>query len=174
MNMENEILIRTVNIGDAQAICSIYNYYVINTAVTFETNEVPVNEMRGRIEEVLDNGLPYFVAVVDNKIVGYCYIHRWNGRCAYSSTKELSIYLDKNMRHKGIGRQLFEYLLSHIDYKTTHVLISGICIPNEASVCLHEKFGFKKISHMKEIGRKFDEWRDVGHWELILSSIDRS
>ena len=168
--MENQIEIRTANIDDAQAICNIYNYYVINTAITFETNMVSVNEMQERIKEVINSELPYFVAITNNKVVGYCYLHRWNGRCAYSSTKEISIYLDKDMRQKGLGKLLFEYLLKNIDYSKTHVLISGICIPNEASIRLHEYFGFKKISHMKEIGRKFDEWRDVGHWELILPS----
>jgi phosphinothricin acetyltransferase len=76
--------------------------------------------------------------------------------------------LDKDERGKGYGTQLFEHLLNHIDKSKTHVLIAGICIPNEVSVNLHEKFGFKKISHMKEIGRKFDQWRDVGHWQLIF------
>jgi len=168
------MIIRNATANDAHAICNIYNYYVLNTAITFETTAVSVEEMQRRIQEVLNNRLPYFIAEIDHNVLGYCYLHRWNNRCAYSSTKEVSIYLDKDVRRQGIGEQLFGHLLKNINlYDQTHVLISGICIPNEASVHLHEKFGFKQISHMREIGRKFDEWHDVGHWELILSHPKR-
>ena len=159
---------RKATVQDADDICSIYNCYVLNTAITFETETVSVNEMQSRIQSVLDCGLPYYVAVEDDHVIGYCYLHQWNNRCAYSSTKEVSIYLDKDARHQGLGTKLFEQTLRNIDHKNIHVLISGICLPNESSVRLHEKFGFKQTSLMKEIGRKFDEWRNVGHWQLIF------
>ncbi len=38
----------------------------------------------------------------------------------------------------------------------------------KASQKLHEKFGFKKVAHFKEIGFKFNKHIDVGYWELIL------
>ena len=89
-------------------------------------------------------------------------------RCAYSSTKEVTVYLDKEYVGKGLGSLLYEHMLQQIDPEQTHVLIAGICIPNDGSVRLHEKFGFVQVSTMKEVGRKFDEWRDVGHWMLTL------
>jgi L-amino acid N-acyltransferase YncA len=166
MTLMNEI--RKATIDDAIEICNIYNYYVLNTAITFETKAVSLNVMQSRIQGILDCSLPYYVAVEDNHVIGYCYLHPWNNRCSYSSTKEVSIYLDKNVRRQGLGTKLFEHILKNVDHKNIHVLISGICLPNESSVCLHEKFGFKQVSLMKEIGRKFDEWRDVGHWQLIF------
>lgn len=166
--METTNEIRQATTADAQEICSIYNYYVLNTAITFETEPVSVEEMRSRIQEVLGSGLPYYVAVSDHHITGYCYLHQWNNRCAYSSTKEVSVYLDKNVRRQGIGTKLLKEILENINPENIHVLISGICLPNEGSVRLHEKFGFRQVSLMKEIGRKFNEWRDVGHWQLVL------
>ena len=56
---------RKATVQDADDICSIYNYYVLNTAITFETETVSVNEMQSRIQSVLDCGLPYYVAVED-------------------------------------------------------------------------------------------------------------
>lgn len=160
--------IRKATLADAQAICHIYNYYVENTAVTFETVPVPEDEMKQRIAEFLDAGFPYYVGEIEGKVIGYCYGHRWNNRCAYASTQEVTIYLDKDQAGKGLGSILYDHLLKQIDRKTVHALIAGICIPNEGSVRLHEKFGFKQASHMKEIGRKFNQWRDVGHWQLIF------
>jgi len=160
--------IRKITLEDIDRICEIYNYYVENTAVSFETTSVSVAEMTQRINDVIESGFPYYVGVVDNEIVGYCYLHKWNGRCAYSSTNEVTIYLDKEQKGKGFGTLLFEHLLSNIDRNNTHAILAGICIPNDSSVKLHEKFGFKQVSHMKQIGWKFNQWRDVGHWELLF------
>ena len=113
--METINEIRQATTADAQEICSIYNYYVLNTAITFETEPVSVEEMRSRIQEVLGSGLPYYVAVSDHHITGYCYLHQWNNRCAYSSTKEVSVYLDKNVRRQGIGTKLLKEILKNIN-----------------------------------------------------------
>lgn len=163
--------IRKVTLEDAQGICDIYNYYVENTSITFETAAVSENEMKQHISVFLDEGFPYFVGEINRKIAGYCYLHNWNNRCAYSSTKEVTIYLDKDQKGKGLGTILFQHLFKEIYKDNIHALIAGICIPNESSVRLHEKFGFKQASHMKEIGWKFDQWRDVGYWQLVINQI---
>ena len=161
--------IRKATLDDADAICNIYNYYIENTAVSFETETVSEIEMKRRMNEVIDAGYLFYVGEIKEKIIGYDYANRWHNRCAYKSTAEVSIYLDKNETGKGYGTQLFEHLLTQIDKNKIHTLIAGICIPNESSVRLHEKFGFKQVSNMKEVGRKFDKWHDIGHWQLIFN-----
>ena len=160
--------IRKAILDDAGIICNIYNYYIKNTTATFETEPILEIEMRKRMEDVFDTGFAFFVGEINGKIIGYYYTHRWNNRAAYATTVEESIYLDKYETGKGYGSQLFEHMLNNIDKSKIHVLIGGICIPNESSVKLHEKFGFKQISHMKEIGWKYGQWRDVGHWQIIF------
>ena len=162
--------IRKATPDDARGICEIYNYYIENTVVTFETEPVSEEEMSARISEIIDLDLPYYVGEVEEHIVGFCYIHQWNSKCAYSSTKEITIYLDKNHTGEKLGAMLYDHLFRHIDKERVHVLIAGICIPNEGSVKLHESFGFKQVSHMKDIGKKFNQWLDVGHWQIILDS----
>jgi phosphinothricin acetyltransferase len=161
--------IRKATLEDAYTICRIYNYYIENTTVTFETLPISESEMQKRMEEIINTGYAFYVGEISKKIIGYYYTHHWNNRFAYATTVEESIYLDRNETGKGYGTQLFEHLLHQIDKSKFHVLIAGICIPNESSVKLHEKFGFKQMSHMKEIGRKFDQWQDVGHWQLIFN-----
>ena len=160
--------IRKATLDDAGDICNIYNYYIENTAISFETEPVSEIEMRQRINEVVNAGYPFYVGEKDGNVIGYYYTHPFHNRFAYKSTAEVSIYLDKNETGKGYGTQLFEHLLTQIDKSTIHTLIAGICIPNESSVRLHEKFGFIQVSNMKEVGRKFDRWHDVGHWQLIF------
>lgn len=55
--------IRKVKLEDARRICEIYNYYIENTAVTFETAPVSVEEMKGRISEIIDSGFSYYVVI---------------------------------------------------------------------------------------------------------------
>ena len=163
------VYIRKATFDDACAICNIYNYYIENTAITFETAPISEIEAKRRISDTTNSGHLFYVGEIDGRIIGFYNTHLWNSRCAYSATVEDSIYLDKDEMGKGYGTQLFAHLLKQIDKNTTHVLIAGICIPNESSVGLHEKFGFKQISHMKEVGRKFGQWQDVGHWQLIFN-----
>lgn len=166
------MIIRKATLNDAKDICGIYNYYVENTAITFEAAAVSVSEMKHRIGAIIDEGYPYYVAEVNGKFAGYCYRNNWNNRCACSSTKEVTIYLNKEQTGKGLGTILYQHLFKEIYNKgDAHTLIAGICIPNESSVRLHEKFGFKQVSQMKEIGWKFGQWCDVGHWQLIIDRI---
>ena len=162
--------IRKVTVEDAADICEIYNYYIENTAITFETEPVSVEAMEQKIRKLTAAGFPYYVATVDHRIAGYYYLSEWNYRSAYSMTLEVTIYLHPDQTGKGFGSLLFAHLLQHLDRKKIHALIAGIYIPNDESVRLHEKFGFKQVSFMKEIGWKFGQWRDVGHWQLLFPS----
>jgi thioredoxin type arsenate reductase len=75
------------------------------------------------------------------------------------------------VKGKGIGTVLYQQLFKEMYTGGIHALIAGICLPNESSVHLHEKFGFRQVSNMKEIGWKFGQWQDVGHWQLVINEI---
>jgi phosphinothricin acetyltransferase len=63
---------------------------------------------------------------------------------------------------------LYPALIAELRARSFHALLGGIALPNEGSVALHEKFGFEKVAHLKQVGWKFSKWIDVGYWELIL------
>lgn len=160
-------MIRPVLISDAQSICDIYNEYVRNSTITFEEIPVTLDEMKSRIQAATQN-FPWLVYEVDGKVVGYTYGRRWRERTAYRNSVETGIYLDPKFVGRGIGAELKKELLRILKEKSFHAVISGIALPNPASVALNEKFGFRKVAHFKEVGLKFDQWIDVGYWELIL------
>lgn len=159
-------MIRPVNpAADATAICEIYNYYITDTAITFETVPLTPNTMRKRIEELTAH-FPYLVCEQDGKIVGYCYAGMWRNRAAYDRTVETTVYLDKHWTGKGIGCQLYQELLRQLKTADFHVAVAGITLPNIPSVALHEKSGYRKVAHFTEVGNKFGKWLDVGFWEF--------
>jgi phosphinothricin acetyltransferase len=159
-------MIRPVNAGDARDICGIYNYFVENTAVSFEEQAVPVPEMESRIREI-GAAYPWFVEE-EGEVLAYAYVNKWRDRAAYRYAAELSIYVKRGSEGQGIGGKLMAHLLEAVKKMDLHTIVSGITIPNERSIALHEKFGFVKVAQFDEIGYKLGEWRDVGYWELML------
>ena len=165
-------MIRKVAIEDAKAIVDIYNYYILNTNITFEEEILKPEDMEGRIKEKIKDH-PWIVYEEDGQVIGYGYLGQWHSRSAYRFSKESSIYIDVNDRGKGVGIKLYRKLLKlAVDYGY-HTIVAGITIPNDASIGLHEKLGFKKIAEFKEIGFKNNEWLDVGYWQIILDEKNK-
>lgn len=162
-----EGMIRPVRLDDAERIAFIYNNYVSATTVSFETEPVSAEEMRGRIGD-LSSTYPYFVYERDGVVEGYCYAHRWKERAAYSKTFETTVYLAPEACRKGIGTLLMRRLVQECRSMGCHALIACVTGENTASLRMHESLGFCQVSRFSQVGRKFDRWLDVFDLELLL------
>lgn len=165
--------IRPVESIDADAITEIYNHYIQASYATFELETIDVSEMSHRIEDLAKDGYPFLVAEESGEILGYAYAHRFRPRPAYRRSAEVSVYVQQKAEGRKIGTRLYERLIPDCFAAGAHTLVAVISLPNEASVRLHEKFGFRKIGQFSEVGRKFDRWIDVGYWQLLTEN-DRS
>jgi phosphinothricin acetyltransferase len=160
-------MIRSATTGDAEAICAIYNHYVLETTISFEEATVPQAEMESRIHETLVS-LPWLVWEQDGAIRGFAYASKWKGRCAYRHSAEVTVYLDPKSTGCGIGSQLYRALLADLRQRNFHAVIGAIALPNAASIALHQSLGFRKVAHFEQVGWKFGRWIDVGYWQLLL------
>ncbi len=160
-------MIRSAANSDAPRICGIYNEYVANTTVTFEETPVSASEMKGRIEEVTRD-YPWLVCEDKGLVVGYAYGSRWRVRSAYRFSVESAVYVDSKFIGKGIGTGLYQELLLELRKRSFRSVLGCIALPNPASVALHEKLGFEKAGHFKDVGFKFGRWIDVGYWQMLL------
>lgn len=156
--------IRACTPEDVKDICEIYNHYIENTTITFEENPVDHNEMLKRMESYTQT-YPWYVCEVDCKVIGYAYATKWKERSAYKHSVEVTVYLKHSLAGKGYGTALYAALLDALYKMNCHLILAGIALPNDASIKLHESYGFKKVAHFSEVGRKFDNWIDVGYWE---------
>lgn len=161
--------IRAAVADDAKAIAAIYNHYVATTTISFEEQPVGDAEMAQRITDVQVAGLPWLVAEQDHQVLGYAYASKWRVRHAYRFSVESSVYLAPQSARQGLGTALYTALLAQLGEQGYHLVIGGIALPNEASVALHEKMGFRKVAHFGEVGFKFGRWIDVGYWERKLA-----
>ena len=167
-----DIEIRPAAITDADSMARIYNFYVVETTVSFEEEVVPAAEMTARLQEVQGASLPWLVAARAGEVIGYAYAAKWKGRSAYRFSVEVSVYLAHGRGGRGIGSKLYRHLLAALPSHGIHAAIAVIALPNEASVALHEKFGFEKVAQLPEVGFKFNKWIDVGYWEKILQPVE--
>jgi phosphinothricin acetyltransferase len=164
-------MIRTFKTEDINEIREIYNYYILNSTVTFEENPVSYNEMHKRIQDVVIK-FPWIVYEKAGQILGYAFAKEWKSRSGYLHSAEISVYLKPNESKKGLGTLLYSELIKRLIKMDFHAIIGGIALPNEASIALHEKFNFKKVAHFKEVGYKFNKWIDVSYWELLINKTN--
>lgn len=157
--------IRRATPADAPAVARLYNWYVANTVITFETEPVADGEMATRIERVLA-AHDWLLLEDGGELLGYAYAGPYHARTAYRFTAESTIYLRDGLGGAGRGTRLYAELVGRIFGLGYRSLIGGIALPNDASVRLHEKLGFVKVSHLARVGFKHERWIDVGHWQL--------
>ncbi|HEM2774104.1 N-acetyltransferase [Streptococcus suis] len=152
--------IRSARIEDAADLVAIYAPYVEKTAITFETQVPTVEAFASRIEKTLEK-FPYLVAVEEGKVVGYAYASTYYARAAYDWTVELSVYVSREVRGKGIGSLLYAALEEELTVRGFKNFLACIALPNPASIALHEKRGYEQVAHFKKVGYKFDTWHDI-------------
>ena len=162
------MIVRAADRDDATAAAYIYNHYIATSHATFETEPIGGGEMLRRITDGRERGYPFLVAADGTDVVGYAYGREYRLRAAYRQSIEVSVYIRPGHDGYGIGSALYDKLLSEISKEDFHAVIAGVALPNDASVRLHEKLGFEKVAHFREVGRKFDRWIDVGYWELLI------
>jgi L-amino acid N-acyltransferase YncA len=159
--------IRSAASQDAEQIVEIYNHYIATSHATFELEAIDGAEMQRRVAETVGQGYPFIIADEDRAISGYAYGRPFRPRPGYRHAVEVAVYVRPKRQGKGIGKQLYDHLLPMLFANGAHSLIATIALPNNASVRLHENFGFVKTGHFREVGRKFDRWVDVGYWQLL-------
>lgn len=160
------MLIRSAIDSDSRQVAQIYNFYVGTSHATFELEPISDQEIGGTIADLISRGFPFLVGEEGGSILGYAYGRPFRPRPGYRQTIETAVYVRDGHAGNGLGSQLYEALFSEIT--GFHSAIATIALPNEASVRLHEKFGFERAGHIREAGFKFGRWFDVGYWQRML------
>jgi L-amino acid N-acyltransferase YncA len=162
-----EKTIRSIEIGDAEAVRNIYAPFVSENATSFETEPPDVLAMEQRIKTVQDQ-YPWLVYVSDGKVLGYAYASRHRERKAYQWCVEVSVYIHASARHCGIGRALYISLFEILRRQGYVNAYAAITLPNAPSIRLHESLGFQHIGVFTQCGFKLGRWHDVAWLQLRL------
>ena len=157
-------VIRNATMDDAGRILAIYDYYVKNTAVTFEYNTPSLTEFKRRMEKTMLR-YPYLVIEEDGVIRGYAYAGALNERAAYDWSCETTIYLDRTRRKCGMGCKLYEALEDALGKMGVLNLYACIGYPEQDDEYLtknsaefHAHLGFTEVGRFHKCGYKFGRW----------------
>jgi len=175
--MQN-IRIRPAEERDIPAMLAVYAPYVEETAVSFEYAVPSPEEFRARLARV-QGFYPWLVAEQEGRVLGYAYASRFHPRAAYDWSVEVSIYLGRQERGRGLGRQLYEALEAML--RAQNVLSAYACIalaeaPDEhldhASIRFHERMGYRLTGTFPNCGYKFGRWYGMVWMEKRLVPAD--
>ncbi len=159
--------IRQATEEDAGVIAEIYNWYILNTIITFETDPVSPEEMKKRIQEKIIKH-DWLVGELNQEIIGYAYYGSFRARAAYNHTVESTIYLSQKSIGKGFGKVLYSNLIKSAKGRGFRELIGIIALPNPESIALHKKIGFEEVGVLRNVGYKFERYIDVGIWQMSV------
>jgi len=155
------ILIRPVESTDLPTIHAIYCHSVLTGTASWELTPPDEAEMRRRMEAILAQGYPYFVAEAEHRVVGYTYASSYRPRPGYRFTVENSVYVDTAIQRRGVGRLLLGHLIEACAAQGFYQMVAVIGdSQNTASVGLHRALGFAQVGLLSNIGYKFDRWLD--------------
>lgn len=155
---------------DLPRLLEIYNHYVEHTHVTFDTEPASLETRQGWFAAFSREG-PYrlFIAESNGYISGYASSCEFRVKSAYARSVETSIYLAPADCGAGSGSVLYARLLEELEGEpTVHRAYGGVALPNEASISLHQRFGFKRAATFSEVGFKFGRYWDVAWFERAV------
>ena len=153
--------------ADLPAIRDILNHYILKTAVTFEMEEVSLENRKEWFKQFDTSGRhQMIVAEVDGEVAGYAASVRFHERPAYEPSVMTSVYLSPTFVGKGIGENLYKNLITGLEKSgKVHRVYGLVVLPNPASIKLHEKLNFKGTGLLHEAGYKLGKYHDVRIYE---------
>ncbi|MCA1030358.1 N-acetyltransferase family protein [Bacillus timonensis] len=159
---------RPATISDLDNMLAIYNEAILSTVATFDT--VPRTQEE-QLHWFKNHGPSHPILVTEQNgiVVGWISLSKWSDRQAYNQTVELSMYIHKDFRGQGAGKELMQQILKVAKRAHLHTIISRISDGNDASIHLHKQFGFNEIGTMKEVGKKFGRFIDVHIYQKMLT-----
>ena len=168
--MDKLVSIRMARPSDAEKILEIYAPYVRESSATFEYTVPSVGEFEERIRKISAD-MPYILCEIDGELMGYAYASHYRSRAAYQWDCELSIYIREDAKRGGIGKLLYDILLTLLREMNYVHAYACITTPNDASIGFHESMGFVKNAYFEQCGFKNGRWYDITWMDFRLNNV---
>ena len=162
------MIIRDAGHDDLPAILDIHNDAIRTTTAIWDEHEVDLDDRRAWFDGRRSAGLPVLVAELDGSVVGFASYGPWRAKTGYRFTVENSVYVHPDHRGLGAANALMPALIEHARSDDVHTIVAGIEATNAGSIALHEKFGFRRVALLPEVGFKFGRWLDLAYLQLSL------
>lgn len=165
------ISVRAASADDVEAMMAIYNEVIANSTAIYSAKPSTLDERREWFRVRSGGGWPVLAAKRGDDLLGYASFAEFRGAWpGYLYSVEHSVYVRADSRQQGIGGALVEALLPIAAALDKHVMIGGIDAANAGSLRLHERLGFERVAHFREVGRKFGRWLDLVFMQRFIDA----
>jgi L-amino acid N-acyltransferase YncA len=147
--------------SDLPGLLAIYNDVIATSTAVYSDVAVTLEDRTQWWRTRLEQGYPVLVAVDQSGVLGYSTFGDFRPWPGYRFTVEHSVHVRADCRGQGIGKELVPALFPRAAALGKHIMIAGVDAANEASIRFHERLGFEKAGHLREVGQKFDRWLDL-------------
>ena len=170
MKEEIQIMFREANLNDLNFVLDLYNYYILNTTVTFDDEKITLEELQARLSYNSKKYKTFLVCDrVDNNSIGFCFLTQFRKKPAYDKSAEIGIYLKPENTGQKLGHHIIKFLEEYAKENQIEVIIASISGENVNSIKLFDRVGYERCAHYKKIAVKFNRRLDLVHYEKILS-----
>jgi phosphinothricin acetyltransferase len=154
-----------------RGILDIFNEAIANSTALYDYQLRTAADMASWFDGKTRRDYPVICAEDDaGELLGFASYGQFRERPAYKYTVEHSLYVDARHRGQGVGRALLGAIIEAAGRQDYHVLVGGIDAANDASIKLHERFGFTPCGIVRQAGFKFGRWLDLAFYQLILKT----
>jgi L-amino acid N-acyltransferase len=168
---EQVMQIREATAADLPQILAIYNDVIKNSTAIYATAPATIADRAAWLQARRERGYPVLVAAEEDLVIGYSSFGDWRGAWSgYRYTVEHSVHVRADRRGRGAGADLVAALFPLALAMNMHVMIGAIDAANEGSLRFHERLGFQRAAHFKEVGHKFGRWLDLVFLQKILDA----
>jgi len=161
--------VRPCTEADLGRINEIYNHYVRTSPATFDIHDITIDARREWFTHYAETGRYRLFVAEDRAVIGFASSSVFMARQAYETSVMTSVYVEAQAKRSGVGTALYSALFDALAGEDIHRAYAGITFPNEASVALHTKFGFRQAGYYTEQGRKFERYWDVAWFEREMT-----
>ena len=154
--------------ADLPDILAMYNDVIATSTAVYSELPVTLENRQEWFRARVAQGYPVLVARDDTGVIGYATFGDFRSWPGYRFTVEHSVHIRADRRGRGVGTRLMEALLPRARALGKHVMIGGIDADNAASIRMHERLGFERTAHLKQVGWKFDRWLDLVFMQRTL------
>lgn len=160
--------VRDAREDDLAAVLAIYNDVIHTTTAVYRDDPATLEERREWWQARTAQGYPVLVAVENDAVVGFASFGDFRAWPGYRFTVEHSVHVRADRRGSGVGQALMPPLIARARRLGKHVMMAGVDADNDGSIRFHERLGFERVGHLREVGFKFGRRLDLVFLQLLL------
>ena len=168
MTVNHVLSVRDAIEDDLDGLLAIYNDVIRSSTAIFREQPATLEDRREWWRQRVEQGYPVLVATDDSGVLGFASFGDFRSWPGYRFTVEHTVHVRADARGRGIGRALMGPLIERAAALGKHVMIAGVDADNPRSIAFHERLGFTRVAHFREVGYKFDRWLDLVFLQRML------